>query len=223
MPPLNAEWVTVVLLLVVLLMALDQGGSPRKWRLLGSSMFSMRLGKQALREEMDLQDRTLLGAACWPSASLARLVRLAGDANYAGWILVPHAGGPCWWPWWWAQVLSCACLVNMLWAGSTTVCRNTCTPDSCFSCVLGRLAAVLAVVVFIAYQPTWRSWAVAGGGCCRSAPSLPLAAGGLDRAWAEGRPAPVHFLYLCAAEMMPLSFWLIDHWRCTSSPLSIHS
>src|SRR5436190_9860583 len=59
--PLNAEWVTVVLLAVFVLLAMTNLSSPRKWRLLAQAMFRMRLGRQALREEVDLQDRTLIG------------------------------------------------------------------------------------------------------------------------------------------------------------------
>ena len=69
--PLNAEWVTLVLLAAVGLMALINRSSPRKWRLLASSMLQMRLGKQALREEMDLQDRAFIGLLVVAAAVLA--------------------------------------------------------------------------------------------------------------------------------------------------------
>ncbi len=59
--PLNAEWVTVLLLGLFVLLALINAGGSRKWRLLGQTVFRMRLGRQAMREELDLQDRSILG------------------------------------------------------------------------------------------------------------------------------------------------------------------
>ena len=59
--PMSAWWVALVLLVVFIIIAITNVSSPRKWRLLGQALFQMRLGKQTLREEIDLQDRTLLG------------------------------------------------------------------------------------------------------------------------------------------------------------------
>ncbi len=59
--PLSAEWVTVLLLGLFVLLALINAGAYRKWRLLGQTLFRMRLGRQAMREELDLQDRAILG------------------------------------------------------------------------------------------------------------------------------------------------------------------
>lgn len=59
--PLNAEWVTVLLLGLFVLLALVNAGGSRKWRLLGQTVFRMRLGRQVMREELDLQDRSILG------------------------------------------------------------------------------------------------------------------------------------------------------------------
>jgi hypothetical protein len=61
MDPLSAEWVTVLLLGLFVLLALINAGGSRKWRLLGQTLFRMRLGRQAMREELDLQDRAILG------------------------------------------------------------------------------------------------------------------------------------------------------------------
>lgn len=58
--PLSAEWVTVLLLLVVAVLAWVNAVSPRKWRLLPEAVFRLRLGRQTMREDLNLQDRTLI-------------------------------------------------------------------------------------------------------------------------------------------------------------------
>lgn len=59
--PLGVAWVAAALLGVVLLLAYVNVASPRKWRVLWGSFITLRLGRQVMREDLDLQDRTLIG------------------------------------------------------------------------------------------------------------------------------------------------------------------
>jgi len=69
--PLNAEWTTLVLLVVLAVLAATNTSSPRKWRLLGQALFRMRLARQTLREEIDPRERGLLGLLLAAVAVLA--------------------------------------------------------------------------------------------------------------------------------------------------------
>lgn len=209
--PLNAEWVTVVLLLVVLLMALIQVGSPRKWRLLGQSMFSMRLGKQVLREEMDLQDRSFLGLLTIGITLLALF----------GWqVLTLRGGGPTF-PMLAgvvvAMVLGHYVLLRVLGAMLRT--HNGMQEYTYTGLLLFILAglALLPLVVFVAYRPDWRPWAVAGGGAVLGLLLLYRWIRGAWIGFGEGIPLRYIILYFCAAELMPVLL-VMDHWRNSSSP-----
>ncbi|HOY29916.1 MAG TPA: DUF4271 domain-containing protein [Flavobacteriales bacterium] len=211
--PLNAEWVTVVLLLVVLLMALIQVGSPRKWRLLGSSMFSMRLGKQALREEMDLQDRAFLGLLAIGTTLLALFGWQVMELQRAGSSFPTLVGVLV------AVVLGHYVLLRVL--GNMLRIDHGMQEYVYTGFLLFILAGllVLPLVVFIAYQPTSRSWAVAGGGLLLGLLLLYRWLRGVWIGLGEGVPLRYIILYFCAAELIPVLL-VIDHWRNTSSPLS---
>jgi hypothetical protein len=211
--PLNAEWVTVVLLLVILLMALIQVSSPRKWRLLGRSMFSLRLGKQALREEMDLQDRAFLGLLAIGTTLLALFGWQVMELQRAGSSFPSLVGVVL------AVVLGHYVLLRIL--GHMLRIDHGMQEYVYTGFLLFILAGllVLPLVVFIAYQPTWRSWAVAGGGLVLGLLLLYRWLRGVWIGLGEGVPLRYIILYFCAAELIPVLL-VIDHWRNTSSLLS---
>ncbi len=211
--PLNAEWVTVVLLLVILLMALIQVSSPRKWRLLGRSMFSLRLGKQALREEMDLQDRAFLGLLAIGTTLLALFGWQVMELQRAGSSFPSLVGVVL------AVVLGHYMLLRIL--GNMLRIDHGMQEYVYTGFLLFILAGllVLPLVVFIAYQPTWRSWAVAGGGLVLGLLLLYRWLRGVWIGLGEGVPLRYIILYFCAAELIPVLL-VIDHWRNTSSLLS---
>lgn len=211
--PLNAEWVTVVLLLVILLMALIQVSSPRKWRLLGRSMFSLRLGKQALREEMDLQDRAFLGLLAIGTTLLALFGWQVMELQRAGSSFPSLVGVVL------AVVLGHYVLLRIL--GNMLRIDHGMQEYVYTGFLLFILAGllVLPLVVFIAYQPTWRSWAVAGGGLVLGLLLLYRWLRGVWIGLGEGVPLRYIILYFCAAELIPVLL-VIDHWRNTSSLLS---
>lgn len=212
MDPLNAEWVTVVLLLVVVLTVVIQVGSPRKLRLLGQSMFSMRLGKQALREEMDLQDRAFLG------------LLLVGTTviGLFWWQYLAVAGGAPPYPALLGLLLAVVLgqYVLLRSVGILLRIRDGVEEYAYTGLLLFILAGLvlLPLVVFIAYQPAWRQGAVSGGGAALVLLLLYRWLRGVWIGWGEGVPLRYIILYFCAAELIPVLL-VIDHWRTTSSTL----
>ncbi len=210
--PLSAEWVTVVLLVVVFLMALINMSSPRKWRLLGRSMFSMRLGRQALREEMDLQDRAFLGLLLVATGVLAlfgwQALTVQGIATVFPSLVAGVAGIIV------AHYLVLRTL-GVLMRVSAGVEEYLYTGFLIF--ILTGMA-MLPLVVLIAYRSAWRPGLILAGVVVLV---LPLLYRWLRGAWigmGEGVPLRYIILYFCAAELLPVLL-VIDHWRSTSSPL----
>ncbi len=210
--PLSAEWVTVVLLALVLLLASINVSTPRKWRLLGRSMFSMRLGKQALREEMDLQDRTFLGLLAIGITVLSLF----------GWQVMTVHGHSAVYP----PLLGGVFLVFMahyvlLRSLGGLMGRAPGSEEYLYTGFLLFILAgvlLLPVVVLMAYQPHLRAGGiVVGGGLL----ALLLVYRWVRGAWigvGEGLPLRYIILYFCAAELLPVLL-VIDHWRSTPSPL----
>jgi len=197
--PLSAEWVMLILLAVCVLLAATNFSSPRKWRLLSQAMFRMRLGRQALREEVDLQDRTLIGL----------LLAAAGVSALFAWQSMSVGGG---------TVPAYLVLLGLV-AGTVIV-------QSLLLSVIGALlhvdhglgeylytglllfvllgAALLPLTVLIAYHAEWRQGALAVGGV---AIGLLLLYRWVRGAWigvGEGVPIRYIFLYLCTAEILPV-------------------
>lgn len=208
--PLNAEWVTAVFVLVLLLVALIQVGSPRKWRLLGRSMFSMRLGKQALREEMDLQDRAFLGLLAIGITLLAMFGWQVLSLGRHGASFLMLAGVMV------AVVLGHFVVLRSL--GSVLRIDQGVQEYIYTGFLLFILAglAVLPFAVVMAYQPTWRPWALWGGGAVLAILLLYRWLRGVWIGLGEGVPLRYIILYFCAAELMPVLL-VIDHWRSIPS------
>lgn len=58
--PLSTEWVALFFVAVVAGLVWIHAISPRKWRLLLHAVTRLRLGRQTMREDLDLQDRALI-------------------------------------------------------------------------------------------------------------------------------------------------------------------
>ncbi len=69
--PLAGDWILLVILFVLGMLGWVNLVSPKKWRLITRSFFSFRLGRQSLRDELDVQDRTLIGLAVMASGTIA--------------------------------------------------------------------------------------------------------------------------------------------------------
>lgn len=212
--PLGAEWVTILLLGVVVLLALINTSSARKWRSLADGMFRIRLGKQALREEMDLQDRAFLGLLVvavvvltlftWQAFTVHNvvvvflsLVAAVGGIVLAHYVVMRVVG---------AVLRISAGVEEYLYMG--------------FLLFILTGVLLLPVVMLIAYHPAWREALVVTGVCLLVALVLYRWLRGAWIGVGEGIPLRYIILYFCAAELLPVLLAL-DHWHAfMATPLT---
>ena len=208
--PLSAEWVTVLLLVVLTLMALVQLGAPRKWRSLGRSMFSIRLGRQALREEMGLRDRSFLGLLLLGGALLALFTWQAMRLNgWGGTYLVPLGVVV-------ALVMGHFVLLRALGAMlRIDAGMQEYTYTGLLVFIMAGLA-LLPLVVGIAYRPTWRTGALLAGGIVLGVLLVYRWLRGVWIGLGEGIPLRYIIIYFCAAELMPVLL-AVHTWRGPST------
>lgn len=197
--PFNAEWVTIVLLLSVCLLALINLGAPRKWGVLAQALFRLRLGRQVLRDEVDLRDRALVGLLVLAVAVLAlfgwqldQLWRPEAHYSYGRWSLVV------------AAVMVGQLVVN----GSVARIigdRSILMEHSYTGLLLHVLAGLLMlpVVALLAYRSEWRHELLWTGLFILGALLLYRWFRGGWLGLSEGVPGRHILLYLCAAEVLP--------------------
>lgn len=197
--PLNAEWVTIVLVLSLSLLARINVSAPRKWGVLAQALFRLRLGRQVLRDEVDLRDRALWGLLL-PAVALIALFawqldtqgRIGGDLAYPQWVGVV------------LLVIGSQLLLNaaLAWLLSD---RGVLMEHSYTGLLLHILAGMLLlpVVALVSYRVEWRvevGWM-----------GLGLLAGSVVYRWfrgawlglSEGASGHHILLYLCGAEFLP--------------------
>jgi hypothetical protein len=214
---LGEEWVTMVLLASFFLLALINLNSPRKWRLLSQAMFRMRLGRQALREEVDLRDRTFIGLLLVAICVLAlflwqagMLLGMAGPPVYADLVLLVFA------------VVLVQSLV--VWSIGALVRADGGLMEHLYTglllFILGGVL-LLPLVVLMAYRVEWR-WPMLWTGAILLVALLIYR--WLRALWigrAEGVPGRYIIIYLCGAEILPLL--LLIHALRPSIPAFIHN
>jgi hypothetical protein len=198
--PLNAEWVTIVLLAVVLVLALTNVSSPRKWRLLAQATFRMRLGRQTLRDEVDLRDRTLVGLLLLAVAVLAMFGWQADTLSAGG----PGMDYPEW-----LGLVAAVVLVQLL---VLAVLGGLLRTDGGLAehiytglllFVLGGLV-LLPVVAVVAYRAEWRWSALPVGAVLLVLLLIYRWVRGGWVGWVVGTPLRHIIIYLCAAEILPV-------------------
>jgi hypothetical protein len=197
---LNAEWVTITLLAVFVLLAVINVTSPRKWRVLTRSVLRMRLGRQTMREEIDLQDRTLLALLLLGFGVIGLFVWQFGTVRMG-------AGMPSY-PWILAAVIGFALaqglalrLMGFLLRVDHGAGEHLYTGLMLF--VLAGLL-LLPVVVLLAYQAAWRPQLLFVGGLIVGGMVLYRWVRGAWIGLGEGVPVRYIILYLCAAEILPV-------------------
>ncbi|MCB9183149.1 MAG: DUF4271 domain-containing protein [Flavobacteriales bacterium] len=206
--PLTAEWATGVFLSCLLILATINLGSPRKWRVLRQAAFRMRLGRQTLRDEVDTSDRNLLGLLGVATAATAMLLWQVG-MQY----------GPPGTPDYWVVFLA-LCAILGAQAVLIRLTANLAQADGGATEYLytGTLLyaalgiALLPVVMLAAYWPEWRPGLLWTGLVLSALALLYRWVRGAWMGLGEGVPLRYIFLYLCAAEMLPLA--LVLHLLC---------
>lgn len=206
--PLNAEWVTLLLLMIFAVLAYTNVNSPRKWRLLAQGMFRLRLGRQALREAVDLQDRTFIGLLL--VALIVIALFLWQSAALLGPIGVPGFH-------WFLLGISLMLLTQGVFLRTIAHLSQT---DRGISEYLssGLLlfiltgAALLPVVALIAYRSPWRHTLLVIGAALLLTLLLYRWLRGAWVGLSEGVPLRFIIIYLCAAEIVPILL-LLHVWR----------
>ena len=202
---LGKDWVVGVLLLVFGIVAWVNMASPRQWTVIQRSFFAFRLGKQSLRDELSLQDRTLV-------ALLVVALVLIGLFSYQvvvfnGWVMPGIAvygriQGLV------VAVLLARILLLRGLAGLTDSDGGTAEyvyTLITFTIVLGLVLLPVAMLIAYPFHTAWRSWLWLVG--------VAVAAAVLLFRWlraavigvGSGVPLRYIFIYLCAAESLPVS------------------
>lgn len=201
--PLGTEWVTALFMLVVLLLAYVNVTSPKKWRVVWGSFFTLRLGRQVMREDVDLQDRTLIGLLVAGSLVVALFgyqaavllglqgTGLAAFGRLLAVVVLALVG----------QVLT-LWLVGVLFQGDGGL-REYLYTLMLITVMLGLLLLPLAVLM--AYQPDWRWLLLPVGGVVVAALVLYRWVRALVIGVGDGVPPRHVFLYLCTAEILPVA------------------
>lgn len=203
--PLSADWVTLVFMLVLMTLVWINLVSPKKWRLFFRSFFGVRLGRQSMRDEVDIQDRILVIALLMSSGVVAlflyqvMVLREVVQPGVLRWLEL--FGGV-------VGLLVVQFLVIRAVRGLFGVDQGT-TEYSytllMMHVMLGLLLIPLTVVQAYPHQFSWRPGLVLAG--------LVLVAGVIMFRWVraliiglgEGVSLRYIFLYLCAAEVLPFA------------------
>ena len=213
--PLRAEWVTVLLFLVVASLIAINRGAPRQWRSVVRAAFSMRLGRQALREEMDLQDRSFLGLLLIGATLLTLFA----------WQVLTFASIPGAFLSLLGVLIAVLLAHTLLMSAVNLVMRNAPGVEEYlftgFVLFIVAGLVLLPLVVFVAYRPPWRPWAVGVGAVLLVLVLLYRWLRGVWIGLGEGVPLRYIILYFCAAELTPVLL-VVAHWRSTH-PSLFHS
>lgn len=218
--PLSADWVVLVLLAVLVQLAWTNVMSPRKWGLLLNGAFGARISRRSLREDIDLQDRSMLGLLAALMAGLGLflhqvlVIRGIADAGPGGYVIVVAL-----------LLVMVLAQVFLLRALGWLFQGDGGLQEYTYTWVIDHLvlgAALLPVAVLVAYRPEMRSVLLPMGGVIASV--IVLLRWG--RAGLIGRSAGVPFrhifLYLCAAEILPVFLVLQTLQRSGPSAFQLH-
>jgi len=201
--PLSTDWVTTMLLLVFILLAYTNVAAPKKWRLLWGAIFTLRLGKQVMREDVDLQDRTLIGlvfAALIVLALFAYQAVVLLGAPATGLVVFGRTLG--------LVVLLLVAQVVLLWLVDVLFEVDGGTREYLYTVLLLTVTLgllLLPVVALMAGQPDWRGVLLPVGGVLAAAYVLYRWFRGVVIGVGSGVPARHVFIYLCTAEILPVA------------------
>jgi hypothetical protein len=202
--PLAGDWILLVLLAALGMLGWINLVSPKKWRLLVRSFLSFRLGRQALRDELDLQDRTLIGMVVMASAAVALFA-------YQYTVLVAHHSTGM--GWWLELFLASLVLVVV----RVLVLRSAGRLFQADAGLSEYLYTVLLLHVMIAWphdvttRPLlpegmiWRSWGLRVGLVVMGLVTVFRWVRAAVLGLVEGVPLRYVFIYLCALEILPVA------------------
>ncbi|HMU13789.1 MAG: DUF4271 domain-containing protein [Bacteroidetes bacterium] len=215
---LAQDWILVVLLAALGLLGWVNIVSPKKWRLITRSFFSFRLGRQSLRDELNLQDRTFIILLVAASVSVSLFAfQLAMRAG-----AVP--GGPGEWGRFFAvavallvvQVLALR-LLGLLFQADGGLSEYLYTL-LLLHVMLGICLLPLSASIAWPHRIAWRSWALWTGLVVVAAITLFRWIRAVWLGLSEGVPLRYVFIYLCALEILPVGLALHHVLRLIPDP-----
>lgn len=213
--PLSGDWILLVMLVALGMLGWINLVSPKKWRLLTRSFFSFRLGRQSLRDELDLQDRTLIGLAIMATAAVALF-------GYQATVLVGHLPPGLGL---WAKLFGLFLLVLVTQVLLVRLAGRLFQADGGLSEYLYTLL-LLHVVLGVALLPVtasiawphdvtvapahaggmlWRIWGLRLGAALVALVTLFRWLRAAVLGLGEGVPLRYVFIYLCALEILPVA------------------
>jgi hypothetical protein len=203
--PLSADWVVMILMLVLMMLVWINLVSPKKWRLFFRSFFSVRLGRQSIRDEVDIQDRTLVGSLLMASGVVAlfayQVLVLRG-------VLTP---GILRWLELWGGVMALLTIQFLLIRlGSKLFSTDAGAMEYGYTVLLmhvtlGLLLIPLTLVIAYPHQFQWRPGLMLAGLVLVGAAVVFRWIRAFIIGWGEGVSTRYIFLYLCAAEILPFA------------------
>lgn len=204
--PLSGEWVLFFLLVAIAALAWVRSISPRKWKLVWESVFRLRLGRQTMREDLNLQDRTLIALAAIASVSTGLfLLQVAawGAGATIGWVRALEAMV--------AVFVATGLQVLLLRTIAFLFQGDGGVQEYGYTLVLlliGCGLVLLPIDLLFAYRPMMRN-ALAGIGLLVV---LAMLVWRWVRAWrigsGSGTPSAYALLYICALEILPFALLL---------------
>lgn len=201
--PLNTEWVAIFFIAVVAALAWIHAISPRKWRLLVQSVSRLRLGRQTIREDVDLRDRTLI-------ALLVIAAALIGLFSYQ-WSVNVGRVEPAW-----LHAVEAMMIVLVVITAQITLVRGAGFlfqadgggEEYIYTFVLLVVALgliLLPIALLVAYRPEWRPVLLAIGALAMALMVLYRWLRAVAIGSGSGTPFRYIFLYLCALEILPVA------------------
>lgn len=198
--PLRAEWVTVLVVAVLVVLALVHRTAPRKWRLLFGGATRPRLGRQVLRDEIDPQDRGLVALVMvalvvvalvlWQGFVVLRPALVPGFGTVLGAVSMAYLGN-----------LALTAMVRGLFQADGGLAEHRASGTLL---LVATALLILPLVVLIAYRPEHRENLVVIAAVVLGLSLLYRWFRGVWIGLGEGTSPAFVFLYLCAAEALPV-------------------
>lgn len=206
--PLSPDWLVGVLVLAVGVLAWVNMVSPRQWAVLARSAGAFRLGRQRLRDELDMRDRTLTVLAVMSTLVIALFIHQVllyhglvapGPLTYL-WTLLAVAG---------VLLAQAALLRAVRWLPEHDGgLRELLYTTIVLHVVLGLLLMPVAAVMAFPGQAAWRQPVWITGAALLVAMVLFRWVRAVAVGIGNGAPLRYILLYLCALEILPAALVL---------------
>lgn len=202
---MGQAWVLLVLLSAVGTLGYVNMVSPRKWRLLLRSFFSIRLGRQSLRDDLDLQDRSFIALIIASCAVIGLFIMqcgtlLAGVAPQVSVWVIAFAGALVVMA---VQVVLLRVVTGSFQAGGGD--GEQVYTLLVLQVVSGLLLLPMVAVIAFPHEPEWRGMLPWVGLCLAGTIVVLRWVRGGWVALTDGVPLRYIFIYLCALEFLPIA------------------